>query len=558
MEKQIPKRPVSKILLFAATLVLSLATISVNAQQGQQRSVSSNDAGGMILPRWNIKTNLLYDLTATINLGAEFRVGERMSLDLPFNYNPFQFSDNRKWKHFLAQPEVRWWLGEGVFSGHFVGAHAHYAFYNVGNLPNGPFSEYMRQHRFEGNAYGVGASYGYRWSFDHRWGLEATIGVGYMYKDYEVFECQTCGDFIASENKHYFGPTKIGLSLVYGIGGKRATKEPEVVVPPAITVVKPAPVPYEPNLSTSYVIPDVESPKVRSQSYTAYLDFEQGRAEIIGNLHNNASELRRINDMTRRISTDESSTISRITITGYASPEDTYERNMALSERRTKAVSNYVSATYNLDPNIFSVSSRGEDWNTLDSLVAASTTIPDKARVLAIIRGGGDPDARENSLKQLSDGYTYSLIFDEFYPRLRRTDYMVDYTVASFSVEEGKRVFRTDPQNLSLNEMYMIAKTYEPGGRAFNDVFETAVRVFPDSDVANINAAAAALERRDTNAAAGYLVRVKERTPAYWNNLGVLNWLLGNRDSAADCFSLAGIQSMRNASEIERYFRSIR
>ncbi len=130
--------------------------------------------------------------------------------------------------------------------------------------------------------------------------------------------------------------------------------------------------------------------------------------------------------------------------------------------------------------------------------------------------------------------------------------------MTAFSVEEGKRVFRTNPQNLSLNEMYMIAKTYGLGSRAFNEVFETAVRVFPDSDVANINAAAAALERRDTGAAAGYLARVKEQTPAYWNNLGVLNWLLGKREDAADCFSRAGIQSMRNLSEVERYFRSIK
>ncbi len=238
------------------------------------------------------------------------------------------------------------------------------------------------------NAYGAGVSYGYRWNFNHRWGLEATIGAGYIYKDYEVFECRTCGDFIAREKKHYFGPTKIGLSLVYSIGSKKVIK-----APPVVPVVTAPPVPYEPNLSTSYVIPDVESPKVRSQSYTAYIDFEQGRSEIIGNLRNNASELRRINDITRNISTDKSSTISHVTITGYASPEDTYERNMALSERRTQAVSDYVSDTYNLDPAIFRVSSRGEDWTTLDSLVAASTTIPEKHRVLEIIRSGGDAHA---------------------------------------------------------------------------------------------------------------------------------------------------------------------
>ncbi len=510
------------------------------------------------LPRWNIKTNLLYDMTATINLGAEFGLSDELSLDLPFNYNPFQFSNNRKWKHFLAQPELRWWFGGETFRGHFLGAHAHYAYYNIGNLPSGPFSKYMEAHRVEGWAVGAGVSWGYRWNFSHRWAMEATLGAGYAYKDYKTYECQTCGDELATVKKHYFGPTKIGVNLIYGIGGKKGKKVVETPKPaPVYTLPSIPAVTYQPNLSTSYVIPDVESPKVRSQSYTAYLDFEQGRSEIIRNLHNNSAELRRINEITRSVAQDGASTISRISITGYASPEDTYERNLALSERRTQAVSDYVNSSYNLPRSVFHVSGRGEDWETLDSLVNAAASFPDKYRVLDIIRGGGDPDARENELKQLSGGSTYRRIYDEFYPRLRRTDYCVDYTVAGFSVEEGKKVFRTNPQNLSLNEMYMIAKTYEPGGRAFNEVFEMAVKLFPNSDVANINASAAALERRDLIAAASYLARVREHTPAYWNNLGVLQWLQGNHQGAADSFSRAGIQSMGNASEVERAFRSV-
>jgi outer membrane protein OmpA-like peptidoglycan-associated protein/opacity protein-like surface antigen len=537
------------VLSLTFAFIFTLASATTNAQS-QGRSSSE----GMELPRWNIKTNLLYDATATINLGAEFRLSDNMSLDLPFNYNPFQFSNNRKWKHFLAQPEVRWWFSDETFKGHFLGAHAHYAFYNIGNLPNGPFSQYMQDHRFEGWAAGVGVSYGHRWNFSHRWALEATVGVGYMYKDYNTYECYTCGEYIASTTKHYFGPTKVGLNLIYGIGGKKGTKR--VVEAPAPAPVYAAPVipapTYQPNLSASYVIPEVERVKARSQSYSAYLSFEQGQSEVLRYLDNNSAELRRINEITRSVAEDGASTISRIVITGYASPEDTYDRNLALSERRTQAVRDYVSEMYDLPYGVFQVEGRGEDWNTLDSLVAASN-ISDKYRTLDVIRGGGNPDARESRLKQLS---SYRRIYEEFYPRLRRTDYCVNYTVAGFSVEEGKRVFRTHPQNLSLNEMYMIAKTYEPGGNSFNEVFETAVRLFPTSDVANINASAAALERRDIAAAAGYLARVKEQTPAYWNNMGVLQWLQGNHEAAAESFSRAGIQSMGNASEVERFFRS--
>lgn len=46
-----------------------------------------------------VKTNLLYDATTTFNLGAEFCLAPKWTLDLSANYNPFTFSDNKKWKH---------------------------------------------------------------------------------------------------------------------------------------------------------------------------------------------------------------------------------------------------------------------------------------------------------------------------------------------------------------------------------------------------------------------------------------------------------------------------
>lgn len=163
---------------------------------------------------WAIKTNLLYDLTATINLGVEFRVSDRNTIDIPFNYNAWQFKGgDRKWKHFLVQPEFRWWL-DRPFRGHFFGVHAHYALYNVKGLP---FSDNMRAHRYEGHIGGIGASYGYQWDLGRHWGMEATIGLGYAYVRYDKYECQRCSAVIKSGDRHWVGPTKLGVSLIYRI-----------------------------------------------------------------------------------------------------------------------------------------------------------------------------------------------------------------------------------------------------------------------------------------------------------------------------------------------------
>ena len=69
----------------------------------------------------------------------------------------------------------------------------------------------------------------------------------------------------------------------------------------------------------------------------------------------------------------------------------------------------------------------------------------------------------------------------------------MNYDIKNFNVDEAKEVIKRRPQNLSLNEMFLVANTYPKGSQEFIDVFETAVRMYPDSEIANMNAATAAL-----------------------------------------------------------------
>ena len=80
-----------------------------------------------------IKTNLLYDATATINIGSECRLGRRWSLDLSGSYNGWKLGGDRKWKHWLVQPEGRYWFGS-AFKGHYVGVHLHGGQMNLGHV----------------------------------------------------------------------------------------------------------------------------------------------------------------------------------------------------------------------------------------------------------------------------------------------------------------------------------------------------------------------------------------------------------------------------------------
>lgn len=160
--------------------------------------------------RLALKNNLLLTAAASLNLGLEVRLSGRLSLDVPFVYNPWTFSGDKKHKHILVQPELRYWLGE-TFNGHFFGIHTHWGQYNVGGWNIGS----LENNRYQGDFYGAGLSWGYQCWLSERWNLEATLGFGYAYSPYERYQSGSNGALEGKSNKQYVGPTRIGVSLVY-------------------------------------------------------------------------------------------------------------------------------------------------------------------------------------------------------------------------------------------------------------------------------------------------------------------------------------------------------
>lgn len=167
-----------------------------------------------------VKTNLLYDATTTINLGAEVGLAPKWTLDISGNYNPWTFSNNKKWKHWLIQPEARYWFCN-KFMGHFIGLHALGGQFNMGNwntdfkFLNSDLSK-MKDYRYQGWMVGAGIAYGYAWALSKHFNIEAEIGFGYAYMKYDKFACPKCGEKLETDKSHhYVGPTKAALNLVY-------------------------------------------------------------------------------------------------------------------------------------------------------------------------------------------------------------------------------------------------------------------------------------------------------------------------------------------------------
>ena len=230
------------------------------------------------------------------------------------------------------------------------------------------------------------------------------------------------------------------------------------------------------------------------------------------------------------IKSDNNVTVTGITITGNASPEGSQVSNEKLSENRARSLVDYLKSSYDFNNNVYHYTGAGEDWKTLRSLVD-SIYIDNKEVVLSIIDGSDTQDAKELKIKKIKGGKIYNEIKTSFYPLLRRTDCKVDYTVRGFSPEEGREVIKIKPGQLSLNEMFLVANTYEKGSDEFNEVFDIAARVYPNNQVANLNAAAAAIERNEMATARKHIAK-SGALPASYNNLGVMELLEGNWEAA--------------------------
>lgn len=279
------------------------------------------------------------------------------------------------------------------------------------------------------------------------------------------------------------------------------------------------PADFVPTYELTYITPEAEPVKQRSESHAARFTYKVGRAELLPDFANNAAELAKVDKVIQEVQNDKDLTITNLSISGYASPEGRANGNMDLSKRRANTFADYLSQKYGMNKSQFKINWHGEDWIGLQKAIESSN-IADKEAILEIIRTVSDLDARDIPLKKLSGGSTYKTLLDTYYPPLRRNEYTIDYIARAFDVNEAKEVIKTRPQLLSLNEMFLVAQTYPKGSNDFKNVFDVAARLYPNDPIANLNAATVELDGGNIDAALTRLEKFKDM-PESWNNLGV-------------------------------------
>lgn len=264
-----------------------------------------------------------------------------------------------------------------------------------------------------------------------------------------------------------------------------------------------------------FVQPKAEVMKSRSLSGSAYIDFPVDQTVIYPDYRRNTVELGKIQATIDSVRNDKDITITSVWLKGFASPESPYKHNTDLAIGRTAALKKHIGQLYHFADSIIQTDYEPEDWAGLRRFVEQSN-IDHRTEILAMIDSDMKPDAKEAKIKRTYPN-EYRFMLQNFYPALRHTDYRIDYNIRTFSeADEIRRIMAEQPQKLSLNEFYLVAGKYEPGTDEFTDVFETAVRMFPNDEIANLNAANAAIRRDDFAMARRYLAKAGDSTEAVY------------------------------------------
>ena len=168
-----------------------------------------------------LKTNLLYDVLLVPNIGIEVSLGRQWTV-AGEGMLAWWSSDNkhRYWQTYGGYLTVRRYLNanRSPFTGHHVGAYGLALTYDVEWGGKG-----YQASKF---GFGGGLEYGYSMAVGRRLNLDFSLGIGYQGGEYKEYEPQ--GDrymWLATRQRHWFGPTKAEVSLVWLLGGSGRSKK---------------------------------------------------------------------------------------------------------------------------------------------------------------------------------------------------------------------------------------------------------------------------------------------------------------------------------------------
>lgn len=247
--------------------------------------------------------------------------------------------------------------------------------------------------------------------------------------------------------------------------------------------------------------------RVIQEKYSAEIKFLINQANVRAN-QVKAADYVEFNDKLQKANEAPNREIAGVAVNSFASPDGTLEFNTKLAEKRETNTVSYVENQLKKDKitefGELTSSFTPEDWDGFQKLVENSS-IQDKELILSVLKMYKDPEQREKELRNLSA--VFDELADEILPQLRYSKVVATVNVIGKSDDQMNSEFDTDPSKLSIDEILFVGTLTDDLNRK-KAVYTAATKLYSND----------------------------YRT---WNNLGAVEYQLGNYDAASKALAQA-------------------
>lgn len=236
--------------------------------------------------------------------------------------------------------------------------------------------------------------------------------------------------------------------------------------------------PYEIKDSAYYPKPEMN---LMSEKGISNIRFPIGQATIDRKDSINQVELTKIAQTIRQILQNEEATIRSISAIGYTSPDGSYERNKQLARKRTDAVLGYIEEIIPASNKKFIklfADSEVESWQRVAEMALEDSASVGEEIQSIVNRYKNDYANCHHSIRRLPVYQSY--IATSLLPRMRRTKYIIDYSVfRNLKDPEIWERYQNSGSKLTRYEYWRLSDTAEKE-ELQNEVDKQALEVYPD------------------------------------------------------------------------------
>ncbi|MCR4965842.1 MAG: hypothetical protein K6A41_09325 [Bacteroidales bacterium] len=260
---------------------------------------------------------------------------------------------------------------------------------------------------------------------------------------------------------------------------------------------------------------------------------------------------------------NEGNIISKVIISGWASPEGEESNNQGLSEKRFEQGKKWFENEYDKYLRAYAKANKikmkdlqrptfeyvnnanGEDWDGFEAAIAQSN-IAQKNQILNVVHSQSNNAMREQKIREMTD--IYPEIADVILPPLRRAEMsLVCQKHETYTNEELIRLVKSNPSNFSVNER-LYAASVSPDLAEQEEIYLALIndrntegdwRAYNDLGALKLNSYYTTGNTDDLDGAINYLTKAAALAPnngVVLNNLALAQFYKGDLTAARESF----------------------